>query len=157
MKKITKFDVLLLVFVLAAIAVFAIKFGNFSGSGEAVAAVETKPALVDFLVEDVRIVTAESFEIGDTVLSEETNSVIGVIENVEIFPYKDLIEMANGEVVKAEVPDKYSVLIIMKSNLSERQTGYFADGITEIKVNSETKIYTKKVITSGKVEGIVWQ
>lgn len=157
MKKITKFDILLLFFVVAALAVFVIKFGNIGGSGEAIAAVETKPALVEFMIEDVRIVTAQSFEVGDTLLSEETNSVIGVVESVEIKPYRDIIEMANGEVIKAEVPDKYIVLLTVQSNLSERQTGFFAEGITEIKVNSEIKLYTKKVITSGKAERIVWQ
>ncbi|MBM7562474.1 DUF4330 domain-containing protein [Fusibacter tunisiensis] len=153
MKKLKKFDIVLILFILAAVSVVGIKvFGM--GTDDVITAVETRPAQVTIRIENVRTYTASHLTVGEAVLSDETNSAIGVIDKIEILPYEEVVETSDGQLIRATVPDKYTVMLTLDAHLSERETGYFAEGITEIKVNSETKIYTKKVITSGRIEGI---
>lgn len=153
MKKLKIFDIVLILFILAAVSVVGIKvFGM--GTDDVITAVETRPAQVTIRIENVRTYTASHLTVGEAVLSDETNSAIGVIDKIEILPYEEVVETSDGQLIRATVPDKYTVMLTLDAQLSERETGYFAEGITEIKVNSATKIYTKKVITSGRIEGI---
>lgn len=153
MKKLKIFDIVLILFILAAVSVVGIKvFGM--GTDDVITAVETRPAQVTIRIENVRTYTASHLTVGEAVLSDETNSPIGVIDKIEILPYEEVVETSDGQLIRATVPDKYTVMLTLDAQLSERETGYFAEGITEIKVNSATKIYTKKVITSGRIEGI---
>jgi hypothetical protein len=153
MKKLKIFDIVLILFILAAVSVVGIKvFGM--GTDDVITAVETRPAQVTIRIENVRTYTASHLTVGEAVLSDETNSAIGVIDKIEILPYEEVVETSDGQLIRATVPDKYTIMLTLDAQLSERETGYFAEGITEIKVNSATKIYTKKVITSGRIEGI---
>lgn len=157
MRKFNRFDTIIALFIIGALVILGIKVSNFDKPSEQQVSTTMKPALVTIQVENVRIMTVEGFKIGDMVLSDETNSIIGPIEKIEVEPYRDDVEKLDGEVVLAEVPGKYTVYITVSALMSERETGYFSEGITEIKVNSELKIYTKTVAPIGKVKEIVWQ
>lgn len=157
MRKFNRFDIIIAFFIIGALVILGIKVSNFNKPIEQQASTTLKPAMVTIQVENVRVMTVEGFKVGDMVLSDETNSIIGPIETIEIEPFRDIVEKSNGEVVLAEVPGKYTVYITVSALMSERETGYFSEGITEIKVNSELKIYTKTVAPIGKVKEIVWQ
>ncbi|MBE0450633.1 MAG: DUF4330 family protein [Clostridia bacterium] len=157
MRKFNRFDIIIAFFIIGALVILGIKVSNFDKPVAQQASTTLKPAMVTIQVDNVRIMTVEGFKVGDMVLSDETNSIIGPIEEIEIEPFKDVVEKSNGEVVLAEVPGKYTVFITVSALMSERETGYFSEGITEIKVNSELKIYTKTVAPLGKVKEIVWQ
>ncbi|MDW7661471.1 MAG: DUF4330 domain-containing protein, partial [Bacillota bacterium] len=120
MRKFNRFDLLIALFIIGALVILGIKVSNFDKPSEQQVSTTMKPALVTIQVENVRIMTVEGFKIGDMVLSDETNSIIGPIEKIEVEPYKDDVEKLSGEVVLAEVPGKYTVYITVSALMSER-------------------------------------
>ena len=154
MKTIKKFDILLVLIILAVLAVIAMKFININSVGVGSEGVSYKSAEVEFVVEGVRIMTIEALNVGDTLYSNETNNAIGKIKEVIVSPYVKTLEKLDGTLVQAEVPEKYKAIIVVDTELSERNTGYFAQGITEIKTNSKALVYTKYVEVISVVGGI---
>ena len=154
MKNLKKFDILLILIVIAVVGVLVLKFDHLDAVGIGGDGAEYKQASLEYVIEDVRIMSAEAFKVGHTLLSDETNDRIGIISDVQILPYKKTLEKSDGSLVLAEVPDKYKVVLRVDSELIQRDTGYFAYGITEIKNNSEAIIYTKYVKSVSKVEAI---
>lgn len=154
MKNLKKFDVLLILIVIAMVGVLVLKFDHLDAVGIGGDGAEYNKASLEYVIEDVRIMSAEAFKVGHTLLSDETNDRIGLITKVEILPYMKTLEKSDGSLVLAEVPEKYKVILSVDSELMQRETGYFAYGITEIKNNSEAIIYTKYVKSVSKVEAI---
>lgn len=154
MKKIKKFDILLALIVVAVIAVVALKFTNMSSGAISNEGVNYKSAELEFVVEGVRSMSVDAIKIGHILYSDETNNPIGEIKDFIVSPYVKTIEKLDGTLVQAEVPEKYKLVIIVDTEISERKTGYYAHGITEIKTNSESLIYTKYVKMISIVGGI---
>jgi hypothetical protein len=154
MKNLKKFDILLILIVLAMVGILALKFVHLDSVGIGGDGVEYNKASLEIVIEDVRIMSAEAFRIGDELLSDDTNHRIGVIKDVQIQAYEKTLEKSDGSLVLAQVPEKYKVVLTVETELSERETGYFAYGVTEIKNNSATILYTKYVKSVSKVEAI---
>lgn len=154
MNKFKKFDLLVIVLVLVSVSVLALKFLHVDTVSPGAEGVEYQKATLQYAVEDVRVMSAEAFNVGDILLSDETNHKIGTITDVQVMPYVKALEKADGSIVYAEVPEKYRVLVTVDTELSQRETGYFAYGITEVKNNSTTVVYTKYIKSVSKVEAI---
>jgi len=154
MKKIKKFDILLMAIIIAVLVVLGLKFSALKELGPGGQSVNYEAASVEFVIEGVRVMTTDALHVGDTVYSNETNNEIGKIKEVNIAPYVDNITKVDGSIVPAEVPDKYTITLVVETELSKRNTGYFAYGITEIKTNSEAVLYTKYVKVISTVGGI---
>ncbi|HAE43480.1 MAG TPA: hypothetical protein DCG34_11295 [Clostridiales bacterium] len=157
MRKMNIVDIIIIFFIIGGILVIASKMGTFGSSSDPSEGLKMEKAIIVLRVEDVREATVNALKTGHIILSEETNSVLGPVTNLTVMPYKDEIETVDGRLVFAEVPDKYTVLVSLETSLLERETGYFSEGITEIKVNSVFKFYTKYISTSGIIEEIDWQ
>jgi hypothetical protein len=155
MKKINWIDITLIVFVLGGILVILLKVGGNQSTGGDVS-MEMNQASIVIKVDNVREATVSSLKIDEPLVSDETNSFVGRIIDLEAIPYKDKIETLDGNLVFAEVPERYTIFVTVNANLLERDAGYYADGISEIKINSDFRFYTKHVITSGKIERIDW-
>ncbi|HBH12734.1 MAG: hypothetical protein XD91_0351 [Clostridiales bacterium 38_11] len=154
MRRMNIADFIIIIFIIGGILVLASKLGTFGlslGQGEEI---KMRKAVIVLEVEDVREATVNALKIGHIVLSEETNSPIGPIIEMTVTPYMDEIETVDGKIVFSEVPGKYTIIVSLEASLLERETGYFAEGITEMKVNSIFKFYTKYVSTSGRIEEI---
>lgn len=154
MKTIKKFDILLMVLIIVVVAIVGMKFVNLKSIGPGGEGVTYKSAQVEYVVSGVRIMTVDAIHVGDTLYSNETNNEIGKIVEVNVQPYIKNIETIDGRIVQAEMPEKYTVTVVVDTKISEVNTGYFAHGITEIKTNSESLIYTKYVKAISVVGGI---
>lgn len=157
MRRMNAIDLIIILFIIGGILVLGLKLGTFntvSGPGEDI---RMEKAVIVIKVENVRAATVDALKMGHMVLSEETNSIIGPIIDLEVHPFMEDIETVDGRVIFAEVPDKFTVFVSMESSMLERETGYFSEGITEMKVNSMFKFYTKYVSTSGRIEEINWR
>ncbi len=157
MRRMNIIDIIIIIFIIGGILVLVSKLGTFGSSSGQGEELKMEKAIIVIEVEDVREATVNALKTGHIVLSEETNSVIGPIKEIIVIPYLDEIETIDGTLVLAEVPDKYTILVSLEASLIERETGYFSEGITEMKVNSMFKFYTKYVSTSGRIEEIDWQ
>ncbi len=158
MRKITIIDMAVLIAVTIALVVLVSKTGALGGSVEVSSDdVNMIPASIVIRVQNVRRFTVDAFKEGDILLSNETNHPVGPIKAIESGPFRDKIEMLDGRLVMAEVPERYVVFVTVETMLLERERGYFSDGITEIKVNSEFKLYTKYLATTGIIEEIIYQ
>lgn len=159
MKKLNLFDWFLILFIIAAVSLVAFKFIKSTDNTPIVNQPTRvyKEAIVTIRAESLRRVSVDAFSIGDTVLSSETNNPIGTIEAIRIEPYEDKIEKADGTIVMAVVPERWAIEIDVKTSLLEREMGYYAQGITEIKTNSEIRFFTKYAATTGRTREIVFQ
>jgi hypothetical protein len=150
-------DLIIILFIIGGILVLGLKLGTFNTSSGVGEDIRMEKAVIVLKVENVRAATVDALKMGHMILSEETNSIIGPIIDLDVHPFIDDIEMVDGRIIFAEVPDKYTIFVSMESLMLERETGYFSEGITEMKVNSMFKFYTKYVSTSGRIEEIIWQ
>lgn len=92
----------------------------------------------------VRDFTVNSFEVGDKVCDRESGKYIGEIVKIEKTPAKDFIDMADGSIKIAEIPEKYDLFLTINSNAKITQEGYFAEGSKQITPFSTFNITTLK-------------
>jgi len=60
----------------------------------------------------------------------------------------------DGEGVLVRSPEKYNIILTVECNVLDRPNGVFAEGITEIKVNSTGKYKTIGLLFSAITKGI---
>ncbi|MFA7411753.1 MAG: DUF4330 family protein [Tissierellaceae bacterium] len=93
-------------------------------------------------IEDVRKYSVDSINIGDNIYSDDTNYYFGKIRDIEIEDSYLILVKNNGEIIETRSPDRYNIILKVDCNILDRTSGYFAEGITEVKVNSTGKYKT---------------
>jgi len=106
-------------------------------------------------IEGVRSFTVDAFQKKGKVIDAKQKCLVGEIEDVEFSAQKKAEFDNDGNVVYAEVPDKYNVKVKIKAQGKESEHGYFVGSDTELCVGSTVKIATKYVNSTGKVQEIV--
>lgn len=92
--------------------------------------------------------TADSIKVGDKIYDNETNAYIGEVVNVEILPYKQVIQdNQTNEFVTMEVPDRYLALITMQNTLID--TGNDLQTSDEYIVKVGKRVYIRGGIYAG--------
>lgn len=127
--------------IIAIIAVLGLKFRNILKPSSIVVENDNKKDVV-LLIEGVRQYSVEAIRVGDNIYSDDTNYYFGKIKNIEVTEDYQPVIKDNGEVVLARNPEKFVIKITAECNIVERPNGNFAEGITEIKVNSTGKYKT---------------
>lgn len=154
-RKLNWIDYSIILIVLAIFVVLGIKIKNIlhtKSSGEN-QVINTKREVV-LKIEDVREFSVKALEVGDNVYADETNYYFGKIKDIQVEEsYVPLIKN-NGEVVLTRSPERYNIYLVLECNVLERPNGYFAEGITEIKVNSTGKYKTIGLLFSAITESI---
>lgn len=102
------------------------------------------------LVEKVRIPTAQAFQEGQTVKDAQSNTVLGSIVKKEVTPAKEAVPTADGRMVLAEVPEKYNVLLTLRSRAVVSENNVMV-GSVEIKIGAQVKIKTSLASSSGVI------
>lgn len=147
-------DILIIVIIIALAALAVFKFGvvnknESTGLGDA-AETRTITAFID----EVRMPTVNALHEGDKIFDEKTGICIGTITAVSYEPYRKGVIAADGSVKQVEYPDYYSVTLTMESPVIEKEEGYFAEGVVELKINSEMNTVTKYAKPVIKLTGI---
>lgn len=154
-RKFNWIDYCIILFIIAVIAVLGLKIKNIrsvdlTGNNEAV---KTKKDVI-LVIEDVRQYSVDALQLGDNVYSDDTNYYFGKIKNIEVEDsYLPLIK-DDGEGVLVRSPEKYNIILTVECNVLDRPNGVFAEGITEIKVNSTGKYKTIGLLFSAITKGI---
>lgn len=154
-RKFNWIDYCIILFIIAVIAVLGLKIKNIrsvdlTGNNEAV---KTKKDVI-LVIEDVRQYSVDALQLGDNVYSDDTNYYFGKIKNIEVEDsYLPLIKN-DGEGVLVRSPEKYNIILTVECNVLDRPNGVFAEGITEIKVNSTSKYKTIGLLFSAITKGI---
>jgi hypothetical protein len=154
-RKFNWIDYCIILFIIAVIAVLGLKIKNIrsvdlTGNNEAV---KTKKDVI-LVIEDVRQYSVDALQLGDNVYSDDTNYYFGKIKNIEVEDsYLPLIKN-DGEGVLVRSPEKYNIILTVECNVLDRPNGVFAEGITEIKVNSIGKYKTIGLLFSAITKGI---
>lgn len=154
-RKLNWIDYSIILIVIAIVAVLGIKVKNVlsSKSSEQTQVTNMKKEVV-LKIEDVRQYSVNAVEVGDNVYSDETNYYFGKIKDIKVEEsYVPLIKN-NGEVVLTRNPERYNIYLVVECNILERPNGYFAEGITEIKVNSKTRYKTIGLLFTATIESI---
>ncbi len=104
------------------------------------------------LVEKVRKPTVEAFREGDTVRETQSNAALGKIVKKEVMPYKEAVPTADGRLVLAEVPEKYDVLLTLRSPAVVSENNVMV-GSVEIKIGASLKVKTTLASSTGIIYG----
>lgn len=139
-RKFNWIDYSIVIIIIAIIAVLGLKFRN--ASKPSAINVETNIKDVVLVIEGVRQYSVDALKIGDNIYSDDTNYYFGKIKDIEVKEDYEPIIKDNGEAVLTRNPEKFEIWITAECNILERANGYFAEGITEVKVNSTGKYKT---------------
>lgn len=105
-------------------------------------------------INGVRNFTVNALNKQGAVIDAKQKCLVGEITDVSSRPQKIEQFDADGNVVYAEVPSKYTVDVTILSEAKESENGYFVGNDTLLSVGSDISIATKYVNSSGRVKSI---
>ena len=105
-------------------------------------------------IDGIREYTVNALNKQGVVIDAKQKCLIGEI--TDVISKKQKMEQfdASGNIVYAEVPNKYSAEVTILSDGKESESGYFVGNDTVLSVGSDISIATKYVNSSGKVKSI---
>ena len=146
--KLNIIDFIALVVVFLLIAGVGYKF-VFSGGKN----ITNNPDLLQYTVSitDVRNYTVEALKINDKVYDSKTDTYMGKIIGKEVKPYKEYITKTDGNVVLAEKPTRFEVLLTLEVPGVENATGFLASGKRDINRQSTLQLESYIIGVMSKV------
>lgn len=139
--------VILIIFALLAFGGYKLFFVN-RGVAEQNGEIEYQ-----ILVEKVRTPTAEAFHEGQVVRDVQSNVALGKIIKKEVSPSQEAVPTADGRMVLATVPEKYNVLLTLRSRAVISENNIMV-GSVEIKIGAPVKIKTNLASSTGVIYGL---
>lgn len=143
-------DLLVILLIIAVIVGIAVRFG--SSVTTAVKSDEEFEYVVK--VESVRKYTIDALEKKGKLSDKKATVDLGEIVSVEYEPATFLSQKANGEVVKAEQPERYTAYVTIKTKGKESDNSYIMADSNELSVGRSTEIFSKYVHTSGTIMSV---
>lgn len=149
--KISIIDLLILAFVIVAVAATAYKF-HFSAHKD----VNTANGQIVYTlkVQGVRDFTANQLAVGDAVYDKESNKEIGEITQIRKEDAEEFVNMADGTFVMQNIPNKYDLYLTIESDARITDEGYFANGTKQIGAYSNLNVYTQKAEVNARVQDV---
>ena len=105
-------------------------------------------------IDGIRKYTVDAMDKKGTVIDPKQKCKIGEITEVSYKPQKMEQFDADGNVVYAEVPNKYTLEVTIVSDGKESENGYYVGNDTVLSVGSTISLATKYANSSGKVKSI---
>lgn len=105
-------------------------------------------------IDGVRKYTVDAMDKKGIVIDAKQKCKIGEITDVVYKPQKMEQFDADGNIVYAEVPDKYTLEITVISEGKESENGYYVGNDTVLSVGSTISLATKYANSSGQVKKI---
>lgn len=107
-------------------------------------------------VEEVRIPTVENIQQGQLVRDVQTNTPLGEIKSVEFFPFQEPVYTSDGNIVMADVPNKFDVVFYVESGAVINENSVMI-GNKEIKTGGQLSIKSNVFSVTGVVYGVTIQ
>ncbi len=141
-KKLNVVDITIAVILLMIIFVVIYKFAfsNLSNSNN-VNDLDTMSYTV--CINGVRQPTVDALHIGDKLYDDTTETYLGKITSIKTESYTTKVSNIDGDYIIVEKPDYFNVYMDIEVPMLEKETGYFASGVVEIKTNSNLYTNTK--------------
>ena len=137
--KVSIVDIIVVVLIVVAIAGAYVRF-----SGNTAASVnETSEFYYQITIKEIRETNKDLLldSIGtDFRLGGKVNSTMGTLVNAVAGDAVSFIEKTDGAIVSAVVPEKYDVVLTLKVNGSEDDTGYYTPELYEICAGKQVTI-----------------
>lgn len=145
-------DISVIILVLILVLAATVKFGNYNKTNDETAKIDT----IDYKIKisNVRNYTVDAFVIGDTVYDNQTNVEIGKIIEKEVTDAKGYEVIKSGKIVETKVPNKYDLVLVIETQGTIDNSGYFANRSVELKVGSEKIIETLYAKSTGIITEI---
>ena len=145
-------DISVIILVLILVLAATVKFGNYNKTTDETAKIDT----IDYKIKisNVRNYTVDAFVIGDTVYDNQTNVEIGKIIEKEVTDAKGYEVIKSGKIVETKVPNKYDLVLVIETQGTIDNSGYFANRSVELKVGSEKIIETLYAKSTGIITEI---
>lgn len=149
--KINIIDFFVLVLIVLLVIGAIMKFGKFNNKTE-----ESSNQVLEykFEVKNIREFTINAIESGDIVYDSQTGVNIGTIKNVEKRHAETYDVTDEGKTILVDNPYKYDMTLTIETPGTIEKDAYYANKTIELKMDSEKKIETKYVKTTGKVSEI---
>lgn len=141
-RKLNFIDYFIIFIVISIVGVLGLKFRNASIKPSANNIEVNNKRDVVLVIKGVRQYSVDALRIGDKIYSDDTNNYFGKIKDIQVTEDYEPVIKNNGEAVLTRNPEKFEIRITAECNIMERANGYFAEGITEVKVNSTGKYKT---------------
>lgn len=127
--KINIIDMLVLLVIMLILAAGLYKYVLSGNRG-----ISSNPDLLQYTVSitDVRNYSADALDVGDKLYDAKTDTYMGKVIAKEVKPYRDYITKTDGNVVLAEKPNRFEVLLTMEVPGVENAYGYLAGGNRDI-------------------------
>lgn len=102
-------------------------------------------------VSSVREYTADALQKKGNLTDKKSTKVLGHVTDVKVEPTKDMVTTADGKIVEADVPERYTCYITIEADGKESEEGYILDDSTELSVGRYIDLYTQYCSTSGEI------
>ncbi len=136
-------DILIIVVIVALCAAAVFKFGAVNKREATGVDASEEQKIYTALIDEVRMATVNALHEGDRIYDEKTGICLGTITAVAHEPFLKNVPLNDGTIQPVEFPDYYSVTLTIEGPVTEKDEGYFVDGIVEMKANSEMNVMTK--------------
>ena len=156
-KKLNVVDYILIVAVILIIGVVGYK--KLAVDKSAGIGVQASHKAIEYTMDisGIRQFSVDGFHVGDKIYDKNKGTYMGIIKDISVEPHKlDKVDV-NGDSVLAEVKGYYKVILTVEGEMVDKDNGYFLSGNLELKVNSEYRITTKYIETTGVVKGLTVQ
>ncbi|MEE1043230.1 MAG: DUF4330 family protein [Clostridia bacterium] len=153
--KVSIVDILVIILIVVAIAGAYVRF-----NGNNVGAV-TKTTEFNYMITIREIRETNKNLLLDSVgtdfrLDGKISSSMGTLTNVEVRDAIAEVEKTDGTIVSAAVPEKYDVVLTLKVNGTETDTGYFTPEMYEVCAGKEITLTNIKCNVTGYIDK-VWK
>ncbi len=105
-------------------------------------------------VSGVKSYTVDALEKKGKLTDKKSEIDLGEIIDVVTEPSSTQTERADGKIVMAPQPERYNVIVTIKTRGKEAENSYITADSNELSVGRTTDIYTKYVHTTGKIMSV---
>ncbi len=152
LKKINVIDIGVILIVILFIAGLCVRFSGKETS--TIPANNTVDVEYTVIVENIRDYSIEAIKKSNILTEQKTGAVIGEILSVETKSFAEEVKGTDGNLYLADVPDRYTCTLLLKSPVQKMNDRYFATDTTEISVGKSFKFSTKYAETTGTVVSV---
>lgn len=143
-------DILVIVLLVVVVAGIAVRYG--SSVTTAVKSSEEFEYVVK--VESVRDFTIDALEKKGKVTDKNSTLDLGEIVDVKVEPTEYQSTTADGRIIFAQQPDRYTAYVTIKTQGKESDNSYITADSNELSVGRTTEIFSKYVHTSGMIMSV---
>ena len=142
----------ILVIIIVAIAAFGISMRFLSAPAKNAKTTTRVSFVVE--VEGIRKYSVDALSKKGNVIDIKRKYLIGEIKDFSYEPQKKEAIDAKGEIVYAEVPERYTARVTIEADCKQTDNGYYIGDNFEVAVGSNVEIATKYANSSGKIISI---